>query len=30
VLNGRIHVVSGGPDAGFAFSDVHEVLEPEE
>jgi hypothetical protein len=26
VLDGRIHVVSGGPEAGFAFSDAHEVL----
>lgn len=28
VLDGRIHVVSGGSDAGLAFSDVHEVLIP--
>ena len=27
--DGRIHVVSGGPQAGLSFSDVHEVLKPE-
>jgi hypothetical protein len=27
VIDGRIHVVSGGPQAGFSFSDVHEVHE---
>ena len=30
VLDGRIHVVSGGPEAGFAFSDAHEVLDLED
>ena len=28
VLADGIHVVSGGPQAGMAFSDVHEVLKP--
>ena len=28
-LDGRIHVVSGGPEAGLAFSAVNEVLTPE-
>ena len=28
MLDGRIHVISGGPVAGLAFSDAHEVLSP--
>jgi N-acetylneuraminic acid mutarotase len=30
VIGGSIHVVSGGPQAGLSFSDVHEVLIPGE
>ena len=30
VMDGRIHVVSGGPGRGLTYSDVHEVLTPEE
>jgi len=29
-LDGRIHVIAGGPRAGLTFSDVHEVLKPED
>jgi N-acetylneuraminic acid mutarotase len=28
VINGRIYVISGGPEAGFAFSDLNERLTP--
>jgi hypothetical protein len=28
VLEGRIHVVSGGPQPGGSYSDVHEVFSP--
>jgi N-acetylneuraminic acid mutarotase len=28
VLQGRIHVISGGPTPGGSFSDLHEVFTP--